>query len=93
MHPLIQKDFVTHMRGLAIYVKDGLPFASDLSVGDFENSFLSSRLASLYSMFCLFSLYWSSSPSLFTVFDIVSSNTDTCISKNPCANVFIAFEL
>ena len=25
--PLIQKDFVTHMHGLAVYVKEGLPFA------------------------------------------------------------------
>ena len=25
--PLIQKDSVTHMHGLAVYVKEGLPFA------------------------------------------------------------------
>ena len=30
--PLIQKDSITHMHGLAVYVKEGLPFAQDLSV-------------------------------------------------------------
>ena len=29
--PLIRKDSVTHMHGLAVYVKEGLPFAQDLS--------------------------------------------------------------
>ena len=33
--PLIQKDPSTHMHGLAVYVKEGLPFAQDLSL---ENS-------------------------------------------------------
>ena len=33
--PLIQKDSSTHMHGLAVYVKEGLPFAWDLSL---ENS-------------------------------------------------------
>ena len=28
---LIQKDSVTHMHGLAVYVKEGLPFTRDLS--------------------------------------------------------------
>ena len=32
---LIQKDFITHMHGLAVYVKEGLPFARDVSL---ENS-------------------------------------------------------
>ena len=30
--PLIQKDSSTHMHGLAIDVKEGLPFAWDLSL-------------------------------------------------------------
>ena len=30
--PLIRKDFGTHMHGLAVYVKEGLPFARDLSL-------------------------------------------------------------
>ena len=33
--PLIRKDSNTHMHGLAVYVKEGLPFAWDLSL---ENS-------------------------------------------------------
>ena len=32
--PLIWKDFVTHMHGVAVYVKEGLPFEWDLSLGD-----------------------------------------------------------
>ena len=27
--PLIRKDSITHMHGLAVYVKEGLPFARD----------------------------------------------------------------
>ena len=30
--PLILKDSSTHMHGLTVYVKDGLPFALDLSL-------------------------------------------------------------
>ena len=33
--PLIRKDSITHMHGLAVYVKEGLHFARDLSL---ENS-------------------------------------------------------
>ena len=33
--PLIPKDSITNMHGLAVYVKEGLPFARDLSL---ENS-------------------------------------------------------
>ena len=33
--PLIQKDSITYMHGLAVYVKIGFPFAQDLSL---ENS-------------------------------------------------------
>ena len=33
--PLIQKDSGTHIHGLAVYVKEGLPFARDVSL---ENS-------------------------------------------------------
>ena len=32
---LIGKDFITHMHGLTVYVKEGLPFAQELSL---ENS-------------------------------------------------------
>ena len=36
--PLIQKDSITHMHGLAVYVKEGLPFARDLSLEDSADS-------------------------------------------------------
>ena len=33
--PLIQKDSVTHVHGLAVNVKEGLPFARDFSLKNF----------------------------------------------------------
>ena len=45
--PLIRKDSITHMPGLAVYVKEGLPFARDLSLESFEDSYLCFRLALL----------------------------------------------
>ena len=38
--PLIRKDSSTHMHGLAVYVKDGLPFARDLSLENSADSYL-----------------------------------------------------
>ena len=38
--PLIQKDSSTHMHGLAVYVKEGLPFAWDLSLENYADSYL-----------------------------------------------------
>ena len=37
--PLTQKDSSTHMHGLAVYVKEGLPFAQDLSLENSANSY------------------------------------------------------
>ena len=37
--PLIQKDCSTHMHGLAVYVKEGLPFAWDLSLENSADSY------------------------------------------------------
>ena len=34
--PLIRKDSSTHMHGLAVYVKEGLPFARDLSLENLQ---------------------------------------------------------
>ena len=47
---LIRKDFNTHMHGLAVYVKEGLPFARDLSP---ENSADSYVFNWLYFAHCL----------------------------------------
>ena len=39
--PLTQKDSSTHMHGLAVYVKEGLPFEQDLSLEKSTDSYLS----------------------------------------------------
>ena len=38
--PLIRKDSSTHMHGLAVYIKEGLPFARDLSEENFADSYV-----------------------------------------------------
>ena len=38
--PLIRKDFITHLHGLAGYVKEGLLFSRDLSLGNSADSCL-----------------------------------------------------
>ena len=64
--PLIQKDSGTHMHGLAVYVKEGLPFARDLSLENSADSYLCFRLALLHSVSYFFFLYWSHSLSLWS---------------------------
>ena len=59
--PLIQKDSSTHMHGLPVYVKEGLPFAWDLSLENSEDSYLCFRLALLHSVPYFFFLYRSPS--------------------------------
>ena len=48
--PLIQKDSVTHMHGLAVYVKEELPFAWNLSLENYADSYLHFWLALLNSV-------------------------------------------
>ena len=86
--PLIQKYSSTHMHGLAIYVKEGLPFACDLSLENSADSYLCFQLALLHSVSYFFFLYRPPSLLLFTLFDSISSNTDKVLSINPSANVF-----
>ena len=62
------------MHGLAVYVKEGLPFARDLSLENSADSYLCFRLALLHSVTCFFSLYR-------------SSNIDEILSINPSTNV------
>ena len=85
---LIQKDSSAHMHGLAVYVKEGLPFARDLSLENSADSYLCFRLALLHSV-----SYRSPSSALCMVFDSISSNIDKVLSINPSANVlvFVAF--
>ena len=87
--PLIQKDSGTHMHGLAVYIKEGLPFARGLSLENSADSYLCFRLALLHSVSYFFFLYRSPSSALCTVFDSISSNIDEVLSINPSANVFV----
>ena len=80
---LIQKDSGTHMYGLAVYVKEGLPFTQDLSLENSAGSYLCFRLAFLHSVSYFFFLYRSPSLFLCIVFDSISSNI------NPFVNVFV----
>ena len=77
------------MHGLAVYVKEGLPFARDLSLENSADSYLCFRLALLHSVSYLFFLYRSPSSALCTDFDSISSNIDEILSLNPSANVFV----
>ena len=71
--PLIQKDFVTHMHVLAVYVKKGLPFGQDISLENSADSYCLG-LSLLHSVSYFFFLYQSPSLSLCTVFDSILSN-------------------
>ena len=77
------------MHGLAVYVKEGLPFAREVSLENSADSYLCFRLALLYSVSYFFFIYQSASSSLCTVFDSISSDIDEVLSINPSANVFL----
>ena len=64
--PLIGKDFITHMHGLAVYVKEGLPFAQDLSIENSVYSYLCFQLVLLHSVSYFFFLF--QSPYLYVQF-------------------------
>ena len=85
---LIWVDSSAHMYDLAVYVKEGLPFAQVLSLENSADSYLRFRLAFLHSGSYCFFLYQSPS-SLWMVFDSISSNMDEVLSINPSANVFV----
>ena len=91
--PLIRKDSSTHMHGLVVYVKEGLPFAWDFSLENFADSYLCFRLPLLHSVSYFFFLYPSHSSSLCTVFDSISSIIDEVLSINPSVNVVVFGDL
>ena len=72
--PVLRKDSSTPMHGFAVYVKEGLPFARDLSIENFADSYLCFRVALLHSVSCFFFLYRSPSPSLCTDLDSILFN-------------------
>ena len=51
--PLIWKDSSTHMHGLAVYVKEGLPFTRDLSLENSADFYLRFWLALVHSVVLL----------------------------------------
>ena len=77
------------MHGLAVYIKEGLSFAWDLSLANSTNSYLCFQLALLHSVSYFFFIYRSPSSSLSTVFYSISSNIDEVFLINPSANVFV----
>ena len=77
------------MHGLAVYVKEDLPFARDLSLENSADSYLYFQLALLHSVSYFFFLYQSPPSLLYTVFDSISSNITEILSINPSANVFV----
>ena len=80
------------MHGLAVYVKEGLPFARDLSLENSADSYLCFQLALLHSVSYFFFLYRSPSSALCTVFDSISSSIDEFLPINPSSNVFLSSE-
>ena len=87
--PLIRKDSSTVMHGLAVYLKEGLPLARDVSLENSADSYLCFRLALLHSVSFFFFLYRSPSSSLCKVFGYISSNIEEVLLINPSANFFV----
>ena len=75
------------MHGLAVYMKEGLPFARDLSLENSADSYLCFWLALLHSVSYFFFLYWSPFSALCTVFDSISSNIVEVLLINLSVNV------
>ena len=87
--PFIQKDAVTHMHELAVYVKEDLLFAQDLSLEISAESYLCFRMALLHSWSYFFFLCRSPSSSFCTLFDAISCNIDQVLSIKQSANAFV----
>ena len=76
------------MHGLAVYVKQGLPFVQDLSLENYVDSYLFSTSFTSLSVLLLFPL----SVTFFIVmhsFYSISPNIDEVLFINPSANVFV----
>ena len=78
------------MHALAVYVKEGLPLARDLSLENSADSYLCFWLAVLYKVPYLFFLFQSP---LCMVSVAILSNTDEVLSINFSANVFVVEDL
>ena len=87
--PLIRKNSSTQMHDLVVYVKEGLPFARQLSLENSADSYLCFRLALLHSVSYFFFLYRSPFSSLCMAFDFILSNMNEFFSINPSTNMFV----
>ena len=76
------------MHGLAVYVKEGLPLARDLSLENSADSYLGFQLVLLH-LVSYFSVYRSPSSFLCIIFYSISSNIDEVLSMKPSANVVV----
>ena len=84
--PLICKDSSTHRHGLTVYVKEGFPFAWDLSLEHSAHSYVFNWLYFTQSYF------FSSIDHLLHLcaqFLILFHLTDEVLLINPSANVFV----
>ena len=77
------------MHGFAVYFKEGLPFARDLSLENSADTYLCFRLALLHSVSYFIFFYQSPSLSLCMVFGSISCSIDEIFLINPSANVFV----
>ena len=80
------------MHGLAVHVKEGLPFARVLSLENYVDSYIYFQLALLHSVSYFFFLYLSPSLLLCMVFYSISSNIYEIPSINPFPNAFVFWD-
>ena len=85
---LIQKDSNSHMHGLAVYAKEGLLFAWDLSLEKSADSYVFDWLL-FFQCFTSFSYIDHLLCLCARFFDCISFNIDEILSVNPPANVFV----
>ena len=83
---LIRKDYISHIHGFAVYVKEGLFFAGNLSLENSAESYLCFQWALLHSVSYFFFHYQSPPSFLFTVLDSIS---DEVLWINLFTNVFV----
>ena len=83
---LIGKD--TLLKCIA-YVKEGLAFAWDSSLENFEYPYLCFQLVFFCSVFYFYSIYRLNSSCFCSILDAISSSIDEILSMNPSANVFV----
>ena len=77
------------MHGLAVYVREGLPFAQELSAENSADSYLCFRLALLDLVSYFFFLNKPHFSSLCMVFDSISYNIHEVLLINLFANAFV----